>query len=164
MVRMIKKDYYSEIAEGYDELYREEQLKKLALLNNFFKPAPLLLDLGCGTGFALNFFKIKGVGVDPSFGLLRKNNSLKVCAKAEFLPFKDKTFNSLIALTSVHNFDDVNKAVKEIKRVCKENSSLAFTVLKNSKNFVNIVKTLTENFKLEILEEEKDLILVKHAK
>lgn len=163
IARMTKRDYYSEIAKGYDELYLEEQLSKLRVLGKVFRPQPLMLDLGCGTGIAMKFFGIKSVGVDPSFGMLEKAGGMRVCAMAEFLPFKDKSFGSIIALTSAHNFKDLDKSISEIKRVSKENCKHAFSVLKKSAMFVAVVRKLCGSFKLGRLKEDKDLILFEHA-
>ena len=45
-------NYYNEISEGYEELHKEEQEKKIDIIKDWLKPAPneKLLDVGCGTG------------------------------------------------------------------------------------------------------------------
>ena len=50
-------DYYSSIAKGYDELHKEEQLKKLQIIAKHIKPKGLLLDIGAGTGISTSFLR-----------------------------------------------------------------------------------------------------------
>ncbi len=152
-------DYYSKIASGYDELYGDEQKAKFEVIRKHVKLKPLVLDIGCGTGVV--DFGVKAVGIDPSLGLLKRHKGLRICAEAEALPFKDRTFNSVVSLTALHHAD-IAKSISEIKRVAKPGAVFAFTILKKSKNFFRIVSELKSNFRLEEIDQEKDLILIKH--
>lgn len=151
--------YYDQISEGYDELHKEEQLKKIFLIKKHLKTKKTdkLLDVGCGTGVSMAF-DCWQVGVDPSFNLLKKIKSKKtINAAAEFLPFKDKVFDIVVSVTAVHNFNEVEKGLKEIKRVGNDN--FVISVLKKSQKSAKIEKLLAENFTVEdTVEEEKDLI------
>lgn len=153
------KDYYSNIAPGYDELYGEEQQGKFDVIRKHVQLRPLVLDVGCGTG-AVDL-GVKSVGVDPCFSLLRRHKGLRVCARAEALPFKDKTFNSIVSLTALHHAD-IDKSIKEIERIARPGAVFAITVLKKAKNFQEIVSKLKSKFGLEEIDHEKDVILVKH--
>lgn len=151
--------YYDAISKGYNKLYKEEQLKKLAIIKNNVKISKntKILDIGCGTGVSSQF-NCKVVGIDPSMGLIKQNKCPKVLGIAELLPFKDNSFDYVISVTAIHNFEDIKKAVKEIKRVC--NGKFVFTVLRKSGKFDFIKKLIEKNFKVEKeLEEEKDAIL-----
>ena len=152
-------DYYSSIAKGYDELHKEEQLKKLQIIAKHIKPKGLLLDIGAGTGISTSFFKVKAVALEPSEEMLKQYDGEKVIAKAESIPFPDKTFNTIISITALHHAD-IEKAIKEIRRVSKEGCIYAFTILKKAKNAVEIKKALKKAFNLKELDEEKDYILV----
>lgn len=153
------KDYYSSIADSYDKLYGDEQKAKFGVIRRHVKLKPLVLDIGCGSGVV--DFGATTIGIDPSFGLLKKNRNLKVCARAESLPFKDHVFGSVVSLTALHHAD-VGKTIKEIKRVAKPDAVLAFSILKKARDFKAIVKKLKLSFDLEEIDHEKDLILVKH--
>ncbi len=105
-------DYYSHIAQGYDKLHREEQEKKLKIIKGNLKANKddLLLDVGCGTGISSGF-GCKVIGVDPSKGMIKKaQKKIKaICAPAEKLPFEDKKFDIVIAVTAIQNFSDIKK-------------------------------------------------------
>ncbi len=148
-------DYYSKISKSYNELHGEEQIKKLKIIKKEANLKGKILDLGSGTGLAKKFFK-NIVCVDPAKKMLNKGD---VHAKAEKLPFKDKTFDSILCVTAIHHFD-LRKAIPEIKRVSKNNCRYAISILKKAKNFNKIRKILHNNFKLKEIEEEKDLILI----
>jgi len=154
-------NFYDSIASGYDELHKEEQLKKCRIISKYFNPEnKKILDVGCGTGIATDFFKCQ-VGVDPSEKLLeiakRKFPKIKfIKAKAEKLPFKDDEFDAVISVTAIQNFDDVEKGLGEIKRVGKE---FVLTFLKKSEKKEKIEQLIKRLFKIKkIIEEEKDLI------
>jgi len=151
------KDFYSKISNSYDKLYREEQLNKIRTIKKNIKLNGLILDIGSGTGFSKKYFK-QLIQLDPNIGMLKKSSGLRVCAKAEFLPFKDKTFDGIVSITVLHH-TEINKVVEEIKRVSKE-SKLAFSILRKSNKFLKIKNLLQKNFNLKGIVEKKDLILV----
>ncbi|MBI2558039.1 methyltransferase domain-containing protein [Candidatus Woesearchaeota archaeon] len=151
--------YYNSIAKGYNELHEEEQLKKLSIIKNNIKTGnnTKILDVGCGTGISSRF-ECSVVGVDPSVNLIKQgSNRKKVIGIAEFLPFKDKSFNYVVSITAMHNFINIKKSIGEMKRVCRRN--FVFSVLKKSERFGNIKKNIEKNFRIEkSIEEDKDVI------
>lgn len=157
-------DYYDNIAHGYDELYEKEQLEKLDMIkdNLDLKKTDNLLDIGCGTGISTRIWKCKKTGIDPSEELLkiaRKKDpqTRYIKARAENIPFKDKEFDIVLSLTAIQNFDDIEKSLKEIKRVGKKRFILTF--LKKSDKRKLIEKSIKNMFETdEILEENKDII------
>ena len=86
--------YYNKIAKGYNELHKQEQLKKINIIKKQLKkPYSLTLDIGAGTGISSKPFK--AIPLDPSINMLKQYKGIKVVGKAEHLPFKDKTFNTI---------------------------------------------------------------------
>jgi demethylmenaquinone methyltransferase/2-methoxy-6-polyprenyl-1,4-benzoquinol methylase len=64
--------------------------------------------------------------VDPAQGMLKYAKTyMKTCkAYAESLPFEDKSTDIVLMGEALHHFSDVDKALKETKRVLKKNGSL----------------------------------------
>lgn len=153
---MTTKNYYDAIASSYDELHSEEQKKKFSLIKKYIKGK--VLDVGCGTGLST---PRGGFGIDPSPKLLKLNrHKNKFLGKAENLPFNDKSFDTVICLTAIHNFDNIDEALKEMKRVCK--GRFIISLLKKAKSFRSIKKKIEKEIKPgKTIEEEKDLIFLK---
>ncbi len=159
-------NYYDSISRGYEELHKEEQLKKLELIKKYLnvKRDEKLLDVGCGTGLTTSPWKCKRYGIDPSKKLLEKAKkkypSIKFrLASAENIPFKDNVFDVVISITAIQNFSDIKKGLEEIKRVGKNRFVLTF--LKKSKKKKKIEGLIKNHFKIkEVIEEEKDLIYI----
>ncbi len=150
--------YYDDIASGYNELHKEEQLKKLKIIkeNLEINSSDKLLDVGCGTGFSLDYFDCDCQGIEPS-KMGKEDRIIK--GKAENLPFKDNEFDIVISVTAIHNFDDIEQGLKEIKRVGK--NKFAFSILKKAKSFEKIKKLLYEMFNIKKeIEEDKDIIFI----
>ena len=150
--------YYNTIASGYDELYKEEQLEKINLIEKYVKKGDKLLDVGCGTGIVGGYFKDRCdvLGIDNSKDMLKKASIKTVLGSAEVLPFEDKNFDVVISLTTLQNFNDIEKAIKEMERVCKR--TLIVSMIKKSTK-LNKVRKLLKNYK-EII-QEKDIIWIK---
>lgn len=154
--------YYDHIAQGYEELHREEQMSKLKLVlerTNYDKTSKLL-DIGCGTGLSSMLFNCQKIGIDSSLELLKqaKQRMPVVQGKAENLPFKDNSFDITICLTALHNFDDPQRALLEMKRVCT--GKFIISILKRAKNFDDLMKLVNNTFNVkELLEEPRDIIL-----
>ncbi len=157
-------NYYNEISEGYEELHKEEQEKKIALIKQHIeiKPADKLLDVGCGTGLTTRCWQCKRYGIDPSKKLLEKakladKEGTYKLAPAENIPFDDTEFDIVVSITAIQNFDDIEKGLKEIKRVGKNKFVLTF--LNKSSKADKISSLIKQMFKIEReIEEEKDII------
>ncbi len=151
--------YYDSIAKGYDELYKEEQLKKVKIILEELKlKDESVLDVGCGTAFYDYMIK-NYTGLDNSRKMIKYKKNC-VYGEAENLPFKDKSFDVIICVTAVHNFSDIEKAIKEMKRVCKK--KIAISVLKKAKDFDKIKELVKKNFDVKEIKEEKDIIFIGH--
>lgn len=154
-------NYYDATARNYNELHGEEQLAKLKLIAEYIKvkKSTKLLDVGCGSGLSAKVFKCRITGIDPSEKLLKQCPFKTIKAGAESIPFPDHSFDVVIAVTSIHNFTDIEKGLKEIKRVGRD--CFALTVLKKSRNKELILKLINNLFTVsEIIDEAYDVILI----
>jgi ubiquinone/menaquinone biosynthesis C-methylase UbiE len=156
--------YYDEISEGYEELHKEEQEKKIKLVKQHIEinPEDRLLDVGCGTGLTTRPWKCRRFGIDPSERLLEKakeqdKDGTYVLASAEKIPFEDNSFDIVISITAIQNFEDIEKGLNEIKRVGKNKFVLSF--LKKSAKAEEIEKLINSIFHPSMKkEEDKDII------
>ena len=83
-------NYYDQISEGYNNLHKEEQIKKVnEIIDELNITNEKVLDVGCGTAFYSYLFK-DYTGIDNSKGMLSKTKANVIHGEAENLPFKDK--------------------------------------------------------------------------
>ncbi|MBN2367991.1 class I SAM-dependent methyltransferase [Candidatus Woesearchaeota archaeon] len=155
--------YYDEISTGYEELYEEEQLKKIKVIKQYLKPEPedKLLDVGCGTGLTTEPWPCKRYGVDPAKKLIaraRQKDKIEYkIAPAEDIPYPDDYFDYVVSITAIQNFSDIKKGLEEIKRVGKDKFVLSY--LKKSSKAPMIRKIIDSMFDIKKeIEEEKDFI------
>ena len=151
--------YYDGLANGYNALHEKEQLNKLFIITSqiTFDKNDAVLDVGCGTGLAKNFFNCTYVGLDLSRGMLSQFIGNRIQGSAAMLPFKNKSFDVVLSLTSIHNVNDVKAALLEMSRVSKH--TIIISVLKKSKNFKQITELIEKIFKVEkIVDEDIDKI------
>lgn len=154
-------DYYSSISKGYDELYGEEQRKKIEIIIKELKiKNEKVLDVGCGTASYSYLFK-DYTGIDKSKGLIAKAKDNVIYGEAERLPFEDKSFDIVICITAIHNFDNPEKAISEMKRVSDD--KIAITLLKKAKHFDKIKELIERNLDAYNIDEDKDLIFIQDS-
>ncbi|MFH0868184.1 MAG: class I SAM-dependent methyltransferase [Candidatus Woesearchaeota archaeon] len=153
-------DFYKLIAKGYTELYGEEQEIKHNIIKEALniRNTDLLLDVGCGA--CVSGFNCRVLGIDPSVELLKQNlGSQTILAKAENIPFRDNVFDKVISVTSMHNFDNIEQSIKEIKRVGKKD--FAFSILKRTKNFDMIEQNIRDNFSIKkVIDGKQDWVFI----
>src|SRR3989344_3727078 len=119
-------NYYSALAEGYDELHGQEQLAKLRIILSQVTFTGKVLDVGAGTCIAAKQLGNTAtcVSIDPSTALLDQGIGERHVGKAEHLPFPDNTFDGVISLTALHHCD-LSQALSEIHRVAKPTAVIA---------------------------------------
>ena len=165
-------NFYSASAKGYDELYGEEQNKKLELITEILRKKKIniggkvqkIIDVGCGSGISTKYFDC-AAGIDPCKELLeiagKKFQEITFLeASAENIPFEDNEFDYSVSLTAAQNFSDMKRAVEEMNRVSKK--GILVTILKNSGKREGLKKNLEKIRHVSLIEEEcdKDCIFV----
>ncbi len=159
-------NYYDRTSEGYDALHEEEQLGKLRIIDREATITGLILDVGAGTCIAAKYFAKKGkqvISLDPSAKLLKQGKGITIVGKAEAIPFKDRMFNTVISLTALHHCD-LEKALREIKRVARDDATIAISFLKQSpklQEFEALFEKIIGDKKK--IDAEKDFIYIKRS-
>ena len=169
---------YDVPAEGYRELYGEEQLEKYDLIfrNSMIDlgGVELVLDVGCGIGLLREYLRELGfdglyIGLDILEDRImeaRKNcdhGSDLILADAHHLPFRDQGFD-LVALITVAHLLRMESSLKELERVSKR--ILIITILKGLKfsatKLSKIIKRLMSNWRVTTLDKPwiKDLVYI----
>jgi len=168
---------YDVPAEGYRELYGEEQLEKYDLIfkNSMIDlgDVDLILDVGCGIGLLREYLRELGfdglyIGLDILEDRIvearksRDPSSDLVLADAHHLPFRDRVFD-LTALITVAHLLKIESSLRELERVSRR--ILIVTILKGLKSSANlskIVRKLMSNWMIIPLDKPwiKDLIYI----
>ncbi|MDP3511149.1 MAG: class I SAM-dependent methyltransferase [Sulfuritalea sp.] len=96
-------------------------------------PAETILDVGCGTGyfsrhFAQDGHPVVGIDFDPAAaGFARSGQTPELAvavADMTALPFPDRSFDCVVAVTSLCFVEDEAAAIKEIVRVARRRFAL----------------------------------------
>jgi len=134
------KQVYDEMADLYDRseyLYwtrRMEEGEERAIKKWIERAPSLLIDVGCGTGRYVVKKGIEGseiIALDISRRMLRKalekakkcdchQNIYPILADGEYLPFRDKSFGSLVCTLTFDHFGKCELAAREFWRVLKD--------------------------------------------
>ncbi|MEM3693718.1 MAG: class I SAM-dependent methyltransferase [Candidatus Bathyarchaeia archaeon] len=143
--RNVRKSYEAS-SKVYERLYAEEQGAKhsLALRMLDVSTGECILDNGCGSGLFEYKLAHKGaflVEVDLSISLLREAKEASrlhsgevsfICCDSDFLPFVDKAFDKVFAITLLQNLPKPLTTIKEMKRVTKDYGYILLTFLKKA--------------------------------
>lgn len=118
-----KEDFFEKHGKKYDYLSEEDfDIIKECLHCIPFKGT--LLDLGCGSGATGErlrslFSELTIIGTDICLPLLEWVDFYKCQSDASCLPFRDNSFDCIIAAASFHHFPNIEKTVKECSRCLK---------------------------------------------
>ena len=141
-------------AETYDTCFsftRWTQRKLVSLLQ--LGDNPYLLDLACGTGWALRYAANRTNGQGEFYGV---DNSSKMIAQAqaksqscgslhfykarvEALPFDDDFFHVVMSSNAFHHFSNPEKALREANRVLKPRGKLYILDITANNAFMRLV-------------------------
>lgn len=133
---------YKDVQSAYDEAYKCNKpfenptwfIGKIRKIITKEKTNGTLLDIACGDGHFISHFtdNYKCYGVDISKEAIKKaRNTVKAkfyVSKAEKLPFSSNMFDFITCLGSLEHFIDVDKALSEMKRTAKKNSTIIIHV------------------------------------
>ena len=140
--RSVRESYDALGGMLYDVRYSNEQTLKYQEILQRVESERLdtVLDNGCGTGLLLERLKGQLVGMDFSSSLLlaafsrlkSRRKAHLIQADAEHLPFRDKSFDKLFAVTLIQNIPEPRLALEEMRRVSHALSEAIVTALKKT--------------------------------
>ena len=150
-------DKLSPFYDLFESIYNGKCYKGIAKkIVEYVKEDDVILECACGTGLltvpmAQKCKKL--IATDYSVGMLRqtkkkvvKYSNTKV-RKASILelPFKDDKFDVVVAANVIHLLDEPDRAISELKRVCKPNGKIILPTYINDekKNAVIAAKLLS---------------------
>ena len=111
---------------------------------NFEKKDQIIVDIGCGTGFAFDIIyeklkknRKKCIGIEPAKGMLQlAQNKFKLDSNFSFyegsfakIPLKDKSADKIISTLALHWVPSLKNAIKELKRILKPDGSIAILMI-----------------------------------
>lgn len=139
----LKDSHHAEVAaqtEAVDSYYENElrltchwdRISSTDIPKYLGWPSGLALDLGCGTGTAGGGLKKSGmkvIGADlspPCLVAAARRLDAVVRVDAAHLPFKDETFDALVARGALHHMNDPEAVMREVHRVLKPGAPALF--------------------------------------
>lgn len=135
-VRDANKLFYNIVADTYEEVDGRRTDELIKWLSNNLKAlsrstsGKVLLDVGCGSGFALDsgkeFFSHL-YGIDISQEILKESKAKGkhlICGEVSYLPLKDNSVDVVVCFAVMHHIYDHRPLLKEIFRVLKKDGIL----------------------------------------
>ncbi len=126
------RDLYNHLAKGYNQ--RQENPATSILRGKekelMQRASGLVLDLGCGTGYHLDFAE-NVVGLDISEKILhvaKTKNKTLVQGDIENLPIKNSCVDTVCCFYGTLNIIDLEMSVEEISRIVKVNGNVLLSV------------------------------------
>jgi demethylmenaquinone methyltransferase/2-methoxy-6-polyprenyl-1,4-benzoquinol methylase len=135
----LMRNMFGVVAPRYDFITRafsygmDRGWKRQAVERATFPPAPVILDLACGTGdfarlVAGRLPRARVVASDLTLGMLLRARETGIrrvaCADAMRLPFRDAAFDAVFVGYGLRNFPRLQEAVSEIRRVLRPGGML----------------------------------------
>ncbi len=144
----------------YPQFMEKIQRKKYRQIIRQIKPKGKILDVACGPGFGADVLP-HAVFTDKNLEYLRSFKGLRVFADANYLPFKNRSFDMALCIDFIH----LMKNTDELKRISKKLIVSAFCNENNYQEKLYWLKSLFPEAKIENefvarTEREWDAIIV----
>jgi SAM-dependent methyltransferase len=113
---------YDKFGQAYSG-YRQTEPRIAEYINKALGDAKTVLNVGAGSGsYEPNDRYV--VAVEPSVAMrkqrLDNHTRPAINAKADNLPFDDHSFDASMAMVTIHHWPDIDKGLKELRRVTKD--------------------------------------------
>ena len=144
-------DKLSPFYDFFENIYNGKCYKGIAeKIKEYVTEDDVILECACGTGLltlpmAQKCKKL--IATDYSVGMLRQakkkvemySNTKVGKASILELPFKDDKFDVVVAANVIHLLDEPDKAISELKRVCKPNGKIILPTYINEEKKNSII-------------------------
>jgi len=124
------KQKFETIASEYDQISNRyainRRIEALHITN-----AEVILEVGSATGIITESIKTKTVCTDISYQMClqaKTKNDFVICCDAEMLPFREKTFDCLIAAEIIYYLQHPEKFIKYAKKILKNKGKLLISI------------------------------------
>ena len=137
---------YGAIANSYDELHVQEQFLKYREIKKFIHKKDELLDIGSGTGLLEEYLSSKAVCIEPCKSLIdihlsKNRKGLIINKKIEELSFPQKSFDVVVAMSSLHHVKNLQEVISNMKKWSRKIVIISmFTKSKKFKEFLEIIR------------------------
>lgn len=129
-------EYWKKENKLYDDYPMYCHYSTQKLLNKYIKNVKKkkVLEIGCGHGAMLDYFKergafVKGIDINPEAVFYCKSRGIDaIQADCRNIPFKDNSFDVVFSLGVVEHFPETIKSMKEHVRLCKPNGKIIIIV------------------------------------
>ncbi|WP_457621695.1 class I SAM-dependent methyltransferase [Persephonella sp.] len=134
---MAKVEPFEEFTERYEEWFEKNRYAYLSELNAVKKliPEGKGVEIGVGSGRFAVPLNIK-YGVEPSLKMAKiskEKGIFVIRAVAEYLPFKDNSFDFCLFVTTICFVDNVDKSIEEAYRILRKEGKIVIGFIdKNS--------------------------------
>lgn len=113
-------ELYDTIGINYENLRRPDE-RIASAIHNALSPGETVLNVGAGTG-SYEPSDRKVTAVEPSREMILKRSDFAapaIQASAEVLPFDDNSFDTAMAVLTVHHWQDKEAGMRELRRVTR---------------------------------------------
>lgn len=131
---MLKTDPYQKYTNQYDKWFDENHhayKAELRAVRSFISGNPCSLEIGVGTGRFAAPLGIR-IGIEPAESMrkiARKREIEVLGGVAEYLPFKDSSFELVLMVTVICFVNDIYKTFKESFRVLSDSGSIVIGMI-----------------------------------
>ena len=128
-------DNYDKHSPFYYRMTRHCDDAVIARIASYQKPAPHILDVGCGTGALLEKLRhafpdavLHGIDISPNMLAIARNKNIPDVVlnegDAENLPYDNGSFDMITCCSSFHHYPNPQKAIAEFRRVVRPGGNL----------------------------------------
>ena len=120
------KEYLLEKYSCEDSPYSVRKKHFISLINKYYETGSFILDMGCGPGVLFeevinNSWRYCGLDISIDNLFFKKTDLFKINGDMEYLPFKDNTFDIVIAMGAIEYLPLLSLALREITRIIQNN-------------------------------------------